>query len=59
MEPQFLAAARECYGAAFHDVGALGQAQRQRRELLDQQNADAALGNCLYGLGEPADDGRC
>ena len=40
-----LASAGELDPAAFHDVGAVGQPERERRELLDQQHPDPRLGD--------------
>ena len=42
--------------AAFEDVGVLGEPERDVRELLDQQDADAARGGGLQRRDEPLDD---
>ena len=42
--------------AAFEHVGVLGEPERDVRELLDQQDADAARGSGLQRRDEPLDD---
>ena len=49
---------RELDPAALHDVGAVGQPERERRELLDQQHAGPGLGDRPDRRDEPVDDHR-
>ncbi len=44
--------------AALHDVGAVREPERERRELLDQQHAGAGLGDRPDRRYEPVDDDR-
>ena len=54
--PQLFASTGERNGAALHNIGSIGEAQRERRELLDEQNTDPSIGDRLYRLSQPAYD---
>ena len=58
MVAQFAGQAGEADPAALHDVGAVGQAERDGGELLDQQHAGARFGDGMDHRDQPADHDR-